>query len=149
MLLDQKNAHNKLKQELSKSKESIQQWKEEHNAVQKELNVAQKALKKSEKDQQAREIRLMRALQECEKFKKTLALATSETREGGLEARKEKEDLLKQIKTLERQKGEILMAFKKQLKLVDILKRQKIHAEASRLIAFQEEEFLKVLDWGK
>ena len=61
MLLDQKNAHNKLKQELSKSKESIQQWKEEHNAVQKELNVAQKALKKSEKDQQAREIRLMRA----------------------------------------------------------------------------------------
>ena len=76
-------------------------------------------------------------------------MATSERREGGLEARKEKEDLLKQIKTLERQKGEILMAFKKQLKLVDILKRQKIHAEASRLIAFQEEEFLKVLDWGK
>jgi len=148
-LTDQKNAYNKLKQEFSTSKANAQEWKDECYNLQRELNSTQKSLKMRENDQQAREVRLSRALQECESYKKSLAKATSDTREGGVETRKEKDTLIKNIKTLERQKSEILLAFKKQIKLIDILKRQKIHAEASRLVAFQEEEFMKVLDWGK
>ena len=75
---------------------------------------------------------------------------------------------------LEKQRVEIIAAFKKQIKLIDILKRQKvlfatillivtilhrigqpitpvviqIHLEAARLLSFTEEEFMKTLDWA-
>ena len=58
------------------------------------------------------------------------------------------EEMESRIATLEKQRTDILFAFKKQSKLVDVLKRQKVHIEAARLLSFTEDEFLKTIDWA-
>lgn len=50
---------------------------------------------------------------------------------------------------MERQRTELLQAFKKQLKLIDILKRERTHLEAAQLFHYTQNEFTKALDLGK
>jgi hypothetical protein len=168
--------------------------KRENAKLKKELAAAKKLNSQAEKEHKGREVRLARALEECDKFKAVLKEATQETKATGGDFRKEKvrvvrgakkrglargakrrsaasstatrfarrhlhrsnvtvafssqEKLQQQVRSLERQRGELLTAFKKQMKLIDVLKRQKVHVEAAKLLEFTEEEFVKVLEWG-
>ncbi|GLH12132.1 uncharacterized protein GBIM_16878 [Gryllus bimaculatus] len=62
--------------------------------------------------------------------------------------KKKTEEFIATIQKLEKQKVELINAFKKQLQLIENLRRQKAHLEASHLIQFTEDEFLQLLDWN-
>jgi aminoglycoside N3'-acetyltransferase len=62
--------------------------------------------------------------------------------------RKQNEKMVLEVRRLERQRNELLAAFRKQLKLVDVLKRQKLHIESAKLLSYTEAEFSKTLELG-
>lgn len=62
------------------------------------------------------------------------------------ESSKEIDKLGQENKKLERQRNELLTAYKKQNKLIDLLRKQKTHLEAARSLNFTEEEFIKAID---
>ncbi|XP_069549641.1 testis-expressed protein 9 isoform X2 [Brachyistius frenatus] len=95
------------------------------------------------------EVRLNRALEEVERLKTQLNKLKQMNKDQICEEHQSKENLLAENKILKKQKAELIVGFKKQLKLIDILKRQKMHFEAAKLLSFTEDEFMKALDWGK
>ncbi|XP_065304500.1 testis-expressed protein 9 [Dermacentor albipictus] len=57
--------------------------------------------------------------------------------------------LLEKNQQLEKQKADLLALIKKQMKLIDILKKQKIHLESTRIIQFTEEELIHLFSMDK
>uniref|UniRef100_A0A8C2MJA8 Testis expressed gene 9 n=1 Tax=Cricetulus griseus TaxID=10029 RepID=A0A8C2MJA8_CRIGR len=114
----------------------------------KELENKRKLQKQAATSQSATEVRLNRALEEAEKYKEELNKLRQSNKDIANEDHQKIEVLKSENKKLERQRGELMTGFKKQLKLIDILKRQKMHIEAAKMLSFSEEEFMKALEWG-
>lgn len=95
-----------------------------------------------------RENKLSRAVEEVDKYRSQLKIQKDEYIIFKEESRKRVESLENDIRRIERQKAELLNAFKKQMKLIDVLKRQKLHIEAAKLLNFTEDEFTKTLELG-
>jgi hypothetical protein len=113
-----------------------------------EIEELTRAHRRSENEARDREAKLARALEEVERYRGRLRDAQGAGREGGDQARRDAERLTAENKRLERQKSELVAAFKKQQRLIDVLKRQKLHIEAAKLLSFTEEEFSKAVELG-
>ncbi|ELU01789.1 hypothetical protein CAPTEDRAFT_132924, partial [Capitella teleta] len=118
------------------------------SAARKELEGVRRIQKQQANTHSATEVRLNRATEEVEKLKSQLNKAKLQSKESAEGDKRQMEQLLAENKMLQKQKNELITGFKKQLKLIDILKKQKIHMEAAKMLAFTEEEFVKALEWG-
>ena len=68
---------------------------------------------------------------------------------GAHDARTDAQRLATENARLRRRQSDLILAFKKQAKLIDVLKRQKLHVEAARMLSFTEEEFSRTLELGE
>nr|XP_057944456.1 testis-expressed protein 9 [Doryrhamphus excisus]XP_057944457.1 testis-expressed protein 9 [Doryrhamphus excisus]XP_057944458.1 testis-expressed protein 9 [Doryrhamphus excisus] len=119
------------------------------SALQKEIEKLNKSNKQGATVHNTVEIRLSRALEEVERLKSELNKTKQMNKDKTNEEHQTCENLLAENKLLKKQKTELIVGLKKQFKLIDILKRQKMHLEAAKLLSFTEDEFMKALDWGK
>lgn len=108
----------------------------------------QRDVKTQQSNVGATEVRLNRALEEIEKLKSDVTKAKSSTKENQHEEKKRLDSLLAENRKLEKQKSDLIQGFRKQARLIDVLKRQKMHLEAAKMLQFTEEEFVKALEWG-
>ncbi|XP_062405783.1 testis-expressed protein 9 [Sardina pilchardus] len=138
--------HRAMAEEANRRCDGLQQ---QVTSLQKEIDGLKRAEKQGENKHSVTEVRLNRAVEEAEKYKMQLNKIKQTTKDAAHQEHQRIEALQAENKKLEKQKAELLVGFKKQLKLIDILKRQKMHFEAAKMLAFTEEEFMKALDWGK
>ena len=132
------------------SAKTIADLRSELNSVRAELVSNQKALRSSSADQKSRQLRLERALSQASKYEKALEAAKFSKRSIDADhsgTNKERRELQSLVHRLETQRRELVFAIKKQQAYIGILKRQKIHADASKLLDLTEEKFIKAVGW--
>ena len=105
-------------------------------------------MRKHAQDTSSKEAKLNRALEEVEKLKLQLRESKMDETSKNEQIRRDLDRMSEDNKKLERQRNELLQAFKKQMKLIDVLKRQKMHIESAKLLAFTEDEFVRTLELG-
>lgn len=127
---------------------------QEISQLKKDVQTAEKIAKQSEAEAKTKDGQLKRALETIAKLKDQLKNAGTSASAAAANQSSHAEDSAAaaasaaRVKVLEKQRNDLIAAFRKQMKLIDILKRQKMHIEASRLLSFTEEEFMKTLDWA-
>ncbi|XP_011177880.1 testis-expressed protein 9 [Zeugodacus cucurbitae] len=147
--------HNAVAEQLSKTETQLEEVNRrikernlEQGGQQKELEAARRELKMLSQTNTNLEKRLYRANEELENTKSALALLRNAERELKESMRIDGDAKDKQIKSLKKQRADLLNAYKKQLFIIDNLKRQNICMEQSKMISFGEKEFAKVLEWN-
>ena len=117
-------------------------------SLRKDLQTAERLAKNADASSVAKDAQVKRATEAVARLKTQLAEARNTDNAANTDDRERAEAAEGRVRVLEKQRGDLVAAFKKQMKLVDVLKRQKMHVEAARLLAFTEEEFVKTLDWS-
>lgn len=141
------NTVKKLNSVINEATATSERQSQELASLKSEYDRLQRSQKKMNNDQSAMEIRLRRALEEVDKYKSEIHRTKSASKESSDADKRRVQELTTENRKLEKQKNELMTGFKKQMKLIDILKRQKMHLEAARMLAFTEDEFIKALDW--
>ena len=120
---------------------------QELDILRKDLQTAERIAKQGDANAKAKDTQLKRATETISRLKQQIADLLQSAQHEGKDDRSKLDVAEQRIKLLEKQRGDLVAAFKKQMKLIDVLKRQKVHIEAARLLSFVEEDFLKTIEW--
>ncbi|CAE7365408.1 TEX9, partial [Symbiodinium necroappetens] len=164
--LSQRETEEKLKKQLATLETKAKDLEVERSELTKERDQLDLKLRKAEAECSSKEARLNRLMEESDKWKAPpgsqaaplkvgsgAAAATANVQDA--ERREERDRVASDRKEVDRLTGEI-NAFKKQMKLIEVLKRQRAHMEAARVLSFTEDllgkhadEFIRILELGE
>ena len=141
---------------IERERQATAEARKRAEALDRELGIARKEsddTARREKsvgaEQRSKDVRLNRALEELERTKTQLRTLREDREGAAASARAEASRLAAENTRLRKRQSELLLAFKKQAKLIDVLKRQKLHVEAATLLGFTEDEFSRTLELGE
>lgn len=128
----------------------------ESSGLRREQQQVEKRRKELETESKSKDMKLNRCLAELERCKEQVARMKSGGGGGGGGGGAGSEDVQRELsalrlgnKKLLQQRTDLLVGFKKQQKLIEILKKQKLHIELAKMLSFTEEEFAKSLETGE
>ncbi|XP_071553436.1 testis-expressed protein 9 [Temnothorax nylanderi] len=119
----------------------------ENIVLKKDLESLKKEMRTLNQQSTNLDVRLNRSLESNEKLKSALKCSQIEEKELRNQIRKLQDDKRLAVKNLEKQRSELVQAFKKQTLLIDNLKKQNIHLMANGQITLTKEDFAKLLEW--
>ncbi|KAK6619834.1 hypothetical protein RUM44_006233 [Polyplax serrata] len=124
----------------------LQTTQAEKGHLKKELEKLNKEVRQNKQCYSANELKLNRTLEEVEKLRLTIQQMKKDEKELKESNRKRMDGLVSAVKSGEKQRVELLNAFKKQLVLIDNLKRQNGLIEVAKLLKSAEDDFINFLD---
>lgn len=137
----------KLERVNSNTLSDYQALNNENIVLKRDLESLKKEIRTLNQQSTNLDIRLNRSLESNEKLRSVLKCSQIEEKELRNQIRKLQDEKKLALKNLEKQRSELVQAFKKQTLLVDNLKKQNIHLMANGQINLTKEDFAKLLEW--
>ena len=134
--------------------EQLEVLTQENAQLKKDLLAAERIVKGHDANMKVKDVQIKRVVETINKLKGQMtdnqqqSKMSSQSQSSNMVDRSLLDSAESKIRLLEKQKVDLIAAFKKQMRLIDVLKRQKAHLEAAKLLSFTEEEFVKALDWA-
>lgn len=127
------------------STDEIEYLRSENNRLHKEVESLKSLVKENENKSTHRELKMKRALEDITQMKSKLSEYNSKAGKGTEESDVLVKKLRENIRELESQKRELIDGFKKQMKLIDVLKKQKEHLETCIKLEILDKDFASAL----
>ncbi|CAD5123005.1 unnamed protein product [Dimorphilus gyrociliatus] len=106
-----------------------------------------KVEKKINNNQGSLDVQLQKALDDAKKYRDELHVVKSNEREGSVHDKRQLKGLLSENQSLEKSKKEMISIFNKNMKLIELLRKQKSLLETVKTIPFTESEFARIIGW--
>lgn len=116
--------------------------------LRKETDSVKKELKSGTQTNIILEKRLLKTQCDYETTKSRVIILEKGEKEFQERLREDRNFWEKQIKTLKKQRLDLISGYKKQMMLLNNLKKQNLCLEQAKLIDFSEKEFTKILEWS-
>lgn len=120
----------------------------ELSELRKDFDSVKKELKTTTQSNTILEKRLLKTQFDYEASKSRVIILEKGEREFQERLREDRNFWEKQIKILKKQRLDLISGYKKQMMLLNNLKKQNLCLEQAKLIDFSEKEFTKILEWS-